>query len=247
MSYHRRNTFALNLFEKEGANMARNKQSTGQCTYCGQVISKGGMPKHLSACLQRQAILVKAQANKQASELLHHLRVQADGLPVFWLDLEMRGLATLKDLDSYLRAIWLECCGNMSRFSNSGWRGQEISMARRIDAVFEPGVSLTHIYDFGTSSETLVKLLGTRQAKPTTSKPIALMARNLMPESLCIECGQSAAWFCNECLIEDQTSGTLCEAHAKTLPHDNYGEPIELMNSPRMGMCGYEGPATPPY
>ncbi len=33
---------ALNLFEQEVANMARGKQSTGQCMYCGQVISKGG-------------------------------------------------------------------------------------------------------------------------------------------------------------------------------------------------------------
>jgi hypothetical protein len=231
--------------------MARGKQSTGQCMYCGQAISKGGMLKHLSACLQRQAVLVKAQANKQAnkqaSEMLHHLRIQADGLPMFWLDLEMRGSATLKDLDSYLRAIWLECCGHMSQFSVGGWRGQEISMVRKIDAVFEPGVTLTHIYDFGTSSETLVKSLSMRAAKPTTPKPIALMARNLMPEALCIECGQPATCLCNECLIEDQTSGTLCDVHAKTHPHDNYGEPIELMNSPRMGMCGYEGPATPPY
>ena len=26
-------------------------------------------------------------------------------------------------------------------------------------------------------------------------------------------------------------------------PHDQYGEPIPLVNSPRLGMCGYDGPA----
>jgi hypothetical protein len=31
-------TFALNLFEQEVANMARGKQSTGQCMYCRQVM-----------------------------------------------------------------------------------------------------------------------------------------------------------------------------------------------------------------
>jgi hypothetical protein len=215
--------------------------------YCGQVISKGGMPKHLSTCSQRQAILLKAHANQEPSEMLHHLRVQADGLPMFWLDLEMRASSTLKHLDSYLRAIWLECCGHMSQFSIGGWRGQEISMSRKIDAVVEPGVTLTHIYDFGTSSETLVKSLSTRRAKPTTSKPIVLMARNLIPEARCIECDQPARWFCNECMIEDQTAGTLCDVHVESHPHDNYGEPIEIVNSPRMGMCGYTGPATPPY
>ena len=227
--------------------MARGKQSTGQCMYCGQVISKGGMLKHLSACSQRQAMLLKAQANKETSEILHHLRVQADGLPMFWLDLEMRGSSTLKHLDGYLRAIWLECCGHLSQFSIGGWRGQEISMSRKIDAVFEPGLTLTHIYDFGTSSETLLKSLSTRPAKPTTSKPIVLMARNLIPEARCIECDQPARWFCIECMIEDQTQGTLCDVHVESHPHNNYGEPIEIVNSPRMGMCGYTGPATPPY
>ena len=222
-------------------------QSSGQCSYCGQITSKGGMSKHLSACAQRQAILVKAQTSKMSDERLHHLRVQADGLPMFWLDLEMRGSATLKDLDHYLRAIWLECCGHLSQFSIGGWRGQEISMSRKIDAVFQPDVTLTHIYDFGTSSETFIKSIAMRQGKPIVPNPIALMARNVMPEARCIECDQPAHWFCNQCMIEDQTPGTLCDIHVETHPHDDYGEPIELVNSPRMGMCGYTGPATPPY
>ncbi|WP_127011414.1 hypothetical protein ACF3DV_03465 [Chlorogloeopsis fritschii PCC 9212] len=28
---------------------------------------------------------------------------------------------------------------------------------------------------------------------------------------------------------------------------DNYGEPIPLVNSPRLSLCGYDGPAEPPY
>jgi hypothetical protein len=30
-------------------------------------------------------------------------------------------------------------------------------------------------------------------------------------------------------------------------PHESYGEPTLLVNSPRVGLCGYEGPAEPPY
>ncbi len=51
----------------------------------------------------------------------------------------------------------------------------------------------------------------------------------------------------SECLIEEDVWGTLCEKHAKTHPHDNYGEPIASVNSSRLGMCGYNGPAEPPY
>ena len=165
----------------------------------------------------------------------------------FWLNLEMRGTATLEDLDLYLRAIWLECCGHMSRFSVGGWAGPDIAMSRRAERVFKPGVVLTHQYDFGTTSETSVKVVSSREGKPTTARPIALMARNSQPEANCIECGQPAVWLCLECLIEDDVFGMLCNEHAETHPHDDYGEPVPIVNSPRLGMCGYEGPAEPPY
>lgn len=225
----------------------RRKQSTGQCLYCGQIQSKSRILKHLKECDQRQIALAKAASSKVATIQLHHLRVQAEGIPMFWLDIEMRGSATLSNLDTYLRAIWLECCGHMSQFSFGGWLGDEISMRRSIDDVFQPEVELTHIYDFGTSSVTLIKSLSTHKGKPTTSKPIALLARNVMPETTCIMCGKTAAWVCLECQEEDQTDGTLCDVHAESHPHDQYGEPMPLVNSPRAGMCGYEGPAVPPY
>lgn len=228
--------------------MPRGKQSKGRCAYCGTEITKSGTSQHLSACQKRQAVIEKAQAIEEVgSEALYHLRVQDAYRSEFWLDLEMRGLKTLKDLDSYLRDIWLECCGHMSRFSIGGWQGREIPKSRRAEEVFKQESELMHIYDFGTSSQTLIKAVGTREGKPTTAHPIVLMARNLIPEAECVECKQPAAWLCEECLIEKDVWGTLCDAHAKTHPHDNYGEPIRLVNSPRMGMCGYQGPAEPPY
>jgi hypothetical protein len=227
--------------------MPRGKQSKGTCGYCGAETAKGGVAKHLSSCLKRQEIIEKAERKKGKKQTLYHLRVQDAWRAEFWLDLEMRGSSTLNDLDSYLRHIWLECCGHMSQFSVGGWRGEEIRKSRRIAEVFQHGSELTHIYDFGTSSETLIKAVGTREGTPTTTRPIALMARNLMPEARCIDCEQPAAWLCMECVIEKDKWGTLCNEHAQTHPHDNYGEPVRLVNSPRLGMCGYEGPAEPPY
>ncbi|HEX5692897.1 MAG TPA: hypothetical protein VFX76_22955, partial [Roseiflexaceae bacterium] len=188
-----------------------------------------------------------AEKPGKPQEELFYLRMQDAWQGDFWLDVEARGAATLKQIDSYLRAIWLECCGHLSQFSVGGWSGKEIGKQRRVDAVFRNGIELTHIYDFGTSSETRIKMLSQRQGVPLTKHPLVLMARNRMPEATCIECGQPATMFCTECMIEEDVSGMLCEKHAKTHPHDNYGEPIELVNSPRLGMCGYEGPAEPPY
>ena len=227
--------------------MTRGKQLKGKCTYCGQEISKNAVTKHLGSCALRQKAISRAGNKQSEAETLYHIRIQASGLKQFWLDLEMRGSAALKDLDNYLRDIWLECCGHLSSFSLRAWQGNDISKSRRAGEVFRPGVELTHIYDFGTSSITLVKCIGVRNGGPTTSRPIALMARNLMPEYECIKCKQPANWLCIECLIEEDIWGALCDEHAETHPHDNYDEPVSLANSPRLGLCGYSGPAEPPY
>jgi hypothetical protein len=106
---------------------------------------------------------------------------------------------------------------------------------------------LRHLYDFGTTSETDIKVVDFREGKATTQHPIALLARNQMPEAVCQECGQPAAWLCMECIYEQSKPGFLCADHVEDHPHDNYGEPLPLVNSPRLGMCGYDGPAEPPY
>jgi hypothetical protein len=227
--------------------MPRGKQSRGQCAFCGYETTKGSMTKHLAACERRKALLANVEKTRRTPEPLYHLRAQDAYASEFWLDLEVRGSAKLSDIDAYLRAIWLECCGHLSQFSVGGWSGQEIAKGRTVDAVFQQDVELTHIYDFGTSSETRIKAVGHREGVPLTAHPIVLMARNIKPEVTCIECGAPATRLCMECLIETESSGTLCEQHAAGHPHDDYGEPVELFNSPRVGMCGYEGPAEPPY
>ena len=227
--------------------MPRGKQSRGRCEYCGYGTTKGSIGQHLEKCPQRQERMADAAQSKRQAEPLYHIRAQDAWVGDFWIDLEVRGSATLKDIDAYLRGIWLECCGHLSQFSIGGWSGREIGKQRRVDAVFRGDVELTHIYDFGTSSETRIKAIGLRDGVPTSERPMALMARNLMPEATCIECDQPAKYLCTECMIEDETQGTLCEQHAQNHPHEDYGEPIELVNSPRMGMCGYYGPAEPPY
>ena len=228
--------------------MANRKQSRGKCAFCGKEMTKGGLSKHLKSCAKRQeAVAAANQAKSGKVQRLYHLQVRDAWQPDFWLHLEMNGTATLKDLDSYLRAIWLECCGHLSQFSVGGWSGSEIGKGRKASQVFDKGVELTHIYDFGTSSETLVKAVDVTEGWPLTKHPNYLMARNKMPEVVCAECGEPAGWLCMECLIEDGEWTTLCKKHTEEHPHEDYGDPISLVNSPRLGMCGYDGPAEPPY
>ena len=227
--------------------MPRKKQTKGSCTYCGRVLAKSGMVRHLASCPKLLETIASTEQDTSAEETLVHMQVRDPWGGDYWLNLEMRGSARLNELDGYLRNIWLECCGHMSRFSTSGWGSPDIPMTRQIEAVFGSGDTLIHQYDFGTTSETMLKFVSSRKGKPTTKQPIALMARNLLPETECIECGQPAAWLCLECVHEDDVAGWLCDMHGETHPHDDYGDPIPIVNSPRLGLCGYDGPADPPY
>ena len=227
--------------------MPRNPESRGTCTACGEVITKRSVSKHLDKCPKRIEAIQSAEASSRPVETLWHLRVQDAYAKDFWLDLEMNGSAKLDKLDTYLRAIWLECCGHLSEFTIGGWGGEEVAISRKADAIFEPDLVLRHLYDFGTTSETDIKAVGLRQGKATTKHPIALLARNQMPDAFCQECGGPAKWLCLECVYEEEKAGLLCDTHVEVHPHDNYGEPMLLVNSPRVGMCGYDGPAEPPY
>ncbi len=229
--------------------MARRKQIKGECAFCGREMTKGGLTRHLPACPERKEDIDNAtQKQEEPEQDLYHLQVYTARMDDFWLHLEMKGSAQLHDLDAYLRSIWLECCGHLSQFSQGGGRYIEISKSKRADQVFEPGVELTHIYDFGTSSETHIKVYDVREGYALSPHPIFLMARNNPPESECMECNESASWLCLECMYQTDAPGTLCEEHADAhLSHDAYGRLMPLVNSPRAGMCGYDGPATPPY
>jgi len=227
--------------------MSRRPENPGTCAYCGEIITKRSVSKHLDKCPKRQEALASAAASSRPVETLWHMRVQDAYDKDFWLDLEMTGSASLDKLDKYLRAIWLECCGHLSKFTIGGWGGMDVGKARKADSIFEPGLVLRHLYDFGTTSETDIKVVDARKGKAASKHPIALLARNQMPKAVCQECGEPAKWLCIECLYEENKTGHLCDEHVEGHPHENYGEPMPLYNSPRTGMCGYEGPAEPPY
>ena len=89
--------------------MARSRQTKGVCNYCNNEMTRGGMTRHLRDCAQRLNKI--RQANERGHrEKQYHLQAQdAYGLG-HWLQLEMRGRATLEDLDWYLHLISFENC-----------------------------------------------------------------------------------------------------------------------------------------
>jgi hypothetical protein len=205
------------------------------------------MARHFAACPAYLKKVEEADRGSGRDRNLYRLGVRDAWGGDYWFHVEMNGEATLDYLDSYLRSIWLECCDHLSIFTTGGWRGEEVEFDSSVEKAFASGKELTHIYDFGTSSETLIKPVGVRKGKPLGKYPIVLLARNDEPEETCMECGKKAEFLCLECIRDYNLSGTLCAKHAESHPHEDSGGLVDLVNSPRCGMCGYSGPAKPPY
>ena len=219
-----------------------------------------GLGRHLRSCTERRRTIEQIRGRSGANGRHHHLQVR-DGYGLgYWLHFEMNGNATLSDLDYYLRQIWLECCGHLSQFTIKGLQfagsfgdpfGFEDSESLEVEAdeVFAPGLTFKYEYDFGTTTELAIRVLDQRAGKPTTAHAVALMARNDLVPMPCVECGKPAQLICLDCWYKGgaEAAGQICRDHlAVHAGHDNYGQ-MPIFNSPRSGVCGYDGPAEPPY
>lgn len=220
--------------------------SKGKCVYCGKLIAKSGIGRHLQSCKDRQKTIAAANAAKPTR--LFHLMVGGLYAIDYWMHIEVAAEKQLKDLDQYLRDTWLECCGHLSQFiingryysvDTGGGFGAR-SMAVRLDKVLESGMTFHHEYDFGDTTDLVLKVVGERNG--TIPKGwLTVMARNEPPPIMCGACNAKlATQVCTMCSYD--SSGWLCDTCAKQHSHDeDYFLPV--VNSPRTGQCGYTGEA----
>ncbi|MCP4693008.1 MAG: hypothetical protein GY859_33510 [Desulfobacterales bacterium] len=192
------------------------------------------MMRHIKSCLPKH--LVK-NAKKKPKNFLHLHVIAADNSD-FFLHLLITESATFAKLDSFLRATWVECCGHLSAFSHERF-GDEISMGKKLKDVFLPGTELIYQYDFGSTTELIVKAAGHVHGVSEKNEMIQIMARNRAPVIPCDECGNApAVQICTECAWDD--NGWLCEKCAES--HECGDEMfLPVVNSPRTGVCGYTG------
>ncbi len=228
----------------------------GNCVFCGAEYSKAGMSKHLEVCLTKND-LTKGESSSWAKPKpgkFFHLVVEGRGLTNYWLHLLAPAEATLEDLDSLLRNIWLECCGHLSQFEINGVRYvtaevmgdlDDEDMDIKMKKVLRPGLQLTHEYDFGSTTELRIKVISEHEAQ-MKGQDIQVLARNNPPVMICSKCDQPATQLCIECLTESEdedeaeNAGLYCEAHAEEdEKHEEMFLPV--VNSPRMGVCAYVG------
>jgi len=217
--------------------------SKGVCQLCQGTFTKTTITRHLQRCVAEQ------EPPRGKERKLVHLIV--DGFGPYWLHVEMPGNATFQDLDGFLRHIWLECCGHLSAFkfdrdimgrldldddSPSDFEFPEDElMDYEIAELLEPKLAFGYEYDFGSTTALRLKVAGIRAGAWAGKERVRLLARNLLPEAACNGCGKPAQW------IDVEGEVLLCAA---CVEGDGEGEGmLPVVNSPRMGVCGYTGEA----
>lgn len=123
------------------------------------------MAGHLSKC---------AYPDTRNFAAVAQIRVDVPGTP-YWLDVDVKENAPLRDLDGFLRVIWLECCDHLSSFDIGRTRydnvvtdhflGRERSMDVRLSASLPPaGTEFGYEYDVGSTTRLRLKLVAKRNA-----------------------------------------------------------------------------------
>jgi hypothetical protein len=218
------------------------------------------MTRHLSKCLAAHDPAEGAGKGQARKGKLVRVVVEGKDAPRYWLHLEMLATAKLKDLDRFLRHIWLECCGHLSAFKIEGkkrsarpsledlmsgdpmdWRDpDDVDMEERVGDVFQKGSKLSYDYDFGSTTRLSLKGVGEREGLVVKAKEVRLLARNDPPHIPCGRCRKAEATVIDMENSYDE-SGWLCERCAEEVGVSLEEMSLPVVNSPRTGVCGYTG------
>lgn len=207
------------------------------------------MTRHLPTCLKRREVPLAGQGGRpKRPASVFHLVVAGRWSPDYWMHLAVPVERTLSELDSFLRCTWLECCGHLSAFRignvsyDAGGMEEDESegLESELGSVIAPGIEFRHEYDFGTTTELLLKVVGVREGAGY-GRDIEIIARNDPPDIRCEACNKPATQVCSQCIYDGPA--WFCDACAKQ--HECGEEAfLPVVNSPRVGMCAYAGPNT---
>ncbi|MBI1925016.1 hypothetical protein HYR99_12310 [Candidatus Poribacteria bacterium] len=214
----------------------------GICRFCLKTFAGRSMGRHLVACkVKKQQDSESAAKGKKASPI-YHLKVWS--YKPFWLHIEAKSTAKLSDLDRFLRRIWLECCGHLSEFTINGvrysadmdddWGDMESkSINVSLGQVLNVKDPFEYEYDFGSTTHLQGQVVAEREG--VQREKIRILARNVLPQFPCDVCGAEATQ------IDVENEKLYCDKCFEAEFGEEYEMSLPVVNSPRMGVCGYAG------
>jgi len=235
--------------------MQEKTNSEGKCLFCDKSFSSAKINRHLISHLNTwppsgkkgQSFLVKVEPFRRR------------GTSPYFLNLWIDGETKFDDFDGFLRDIWLECCGHLSAFIDPAKRkpagglfnfldeGEDdeeyegdIPKKWKVKKVFLKDKVLEYEYDFGSTTKLRITIVEQFLVKATSK--IVLLSRNEPLKIVCNICGKApATQLCSVCYDDAFFCDKCAKKHAKTCSDFADYASMPVVNSPRMGVCGYEG------
>jgi hypothetical protein len=244
--------------------------SQGLCKFCDKEFKKAGINRHLSKHLEEKELrnkagtsfLLKIGTDSNWGNTPYFLSVWMDGntdlelldyfLRQIWLEC-CGHLSSFKNPQnrkknggfiSFFEAEEFLEQGKIKKYEKAMEdMSGEVPMSRKAKKVFEQGLTLKYEYDYG--STTALDITCVKEFNTAADKPIALLSRNKPLDDLCDVCkNEPALEICTVCLHDDGDQ-IFCKScaikHAKKC--DDFADyaSAPMVNSPRMGVCGYDG------
>lgn len=206
--------------------MTRASENIGTCFLCHQIFTSRAIARHLNEYIDKVILTPKT-----TDKLIEIFRIKLSAGPLFWLYVDIPATASLENLDHFLRTTWLECCSHLSQFMVHG-EGIE-DMSKSIHRMFTKGTLFSYQYDFGSTTELEGKVIAIYQGH--LNEKVHCLARNSMPTFHCNTCSRAAESICSicfDCCCKKCRQKHGCRDNEVMLP---------VVNSPRMGICGYTG------
>ncbi len=224
------------------------QKNEGICRFCLETFSGAAMSRHLVACKAKKENDTREAEKAKTKYPIYHIKISSYG--DYWLHIEMKAASKLRELDDFIRNIWLECCGHLSMFNINGveyedtegqsgfdysWVKDVKSLDTSLVKAMNVGDKFAYEYDFGSTTYVEGKVIAARQG--VLNEPVRILARNNSYIFKCAECGEQATDYCTDC------EAFLCEGCLSDEEIHECGEEMALpiVNSPRMGECGYTG------
>lgn len=212
----------------------KKMKTNGTCAYCNKEIPKNSrsIKTHISKCDGKN----KTKKGKSSRHMI--LLIEGKYSHEYWLVVKAKPDTSLKEIDWFIKNIWVECCDHLSSFVEGD--NDDIEMEKKIGQVFEKGFKVDHVYDFGSSTELSLSLID--EIEDEDEKDIKIIFRNKDIDFKCSCCDNKAVMICPFCIYNG--SGLLCQSCIRN--HECVKEEgddllLPLVNSPRVGECAYEG------
>ncbi|MEI6766941.1 MAG: hypothetical protein WCM76_15025 [Bacteroidota bacterium] len=204
----------------------------GKCIYCNELIGEKELTKHLSGHLEEQ---VQTRPSMRASAF--YIKIKSGD---YFLHLLVKDNCTLRQLDHFLRNIWLDCCGHESCFKDIHG---SFAMKWELGQCMIQGMNWLYQYDSINPTKLFVSVIG--RICLAMKKNIIILSRNEPINFLCDSCKTKPAVniFSIHDLFDDE--GRYCaecsDHHTQDCPGYKDFLTLPIVNSPRVGVCRYEG------